>query len=183
MACAQGVPTSVQQPGSWSAAPRLPHLPMSLSQSIGADTPQRASLHRPGQQPRLVTAARYPSVFSRPPVPRSQSPLRRLAERTAERTGSQLLPSQDEPQVCTSGTITAGADVCVAQAQSLQLHAGSLAEHQSECGHHLHAGSAGVPVTAKPWSPVCAAYISARLPTTASYSHVHHLAASHAACN
>ncbi len=124
LACAQGVPTSVQQPGSWSAAPRLPHLPLSLSQSIGADTPQRASLHRPGQQPRLVTATRYPSVFSRPPVPRSQSPLRRLAERSAERTGSQLLPSQDEPQVCSSGTITVGADACVTQV--LQLYAGAL---------------------------------------------------------
>ena len=84
--------------------PAMPRIPLSLSQGTPGSTPQRmASVHH-GQQQRLLSPARFTSAFARPPAPRSQSPLRRLAQRSAEFTASQplsALPStQKELQVC-----------------------------------------------------------------------------------
>jgi len=89
---------------SSSRALNLPRVPLSLSQSCAlANTAQLTPLGHRGQQPRLVSPARFSSSFARPPVPRSQSPLRRLAERSIEQTGSQSLAglpaTQDEYQV------------------------------------------------------------------------------------
>lgn len=95
--------SAVHLPGT--AARALPMPRISLASQVGpGSTPQRAALAHPGQQQRLLPPARFTSAFARPPAPRSQSPLRRLAERSTEFTASQppfAFPStQEELQVC-----------------------------------------------------------------------------------
>ena len=81
----------------------MPRISLALSQVAPGSTPQRTALAHPVQQQRLLPPARFTSAFARPPAPRSQSPLRRLAERSADFTASQpplALPlSQEELQV------------------------------------------------------------------------------------
>ena len=96
--------SAVHLPGSAARAPLMPRIPLLLSQGVPGSTPQRIASANPGQQQRLLSPARFTSAFARPPAPRSQSPLRRLAERSAELTTSQplsaLVSTQEELQVC-----------------------------------------------------------------------------------
>ena len=81
--------SAVHLPGSAARALPMPRISLALSQVAPGGTLQRAALAHPGQQQRLLPPARFTSAFARPPAPRSQSPLRRLAERSAEFTASQ----------------------------------------------------------------------------------------------